>query len=183
MKGNNNQLEKNTQPKGEITMKNKMSKILKNEKGLTLIELLAVIVILAIVSAIAIPAIGNIIENSRYNAVKADGSNILSAASLYFTDNPDKTYVTAFDLKAAKYLDSTGKIELDAAAGVVEATSKSFVKIDTDGTKKITTGEITFSGSKKAKFTANSIDSINADKQKGSKVGATTYVIGTVTTD
>ena len=43
----------------------KMKQILKNEKGLTLIELLAVIVILAIVAAIAVPAIGNIIENSR----------------------------------------------------------------------------------------------------------------------
>lgn len=35
----------------------------KNEKGLTLVELLAVIVILAIVAAIAIPAISNVIDN------------------------------------------------------------------------------------------------------------------------
>ncbi len=66
-------------------------KLLKNQKGLTLIELLAVIVILAIVAAIAIPAIGNIIENSRVKAAKSDAANIISAANIYYTDNTDAT--------------------------------------------------------------------------------------------
>lgn len=57
-------------------------KLLKNEKGLTLIELLAVIVILAIISAIAVPAIGNIIENTRYNSAKADAVNVLNAKQI-----------------------------------------------------------------------------------------------------
>jgi len=65
-------------------------KLLKDQKGLTLIELLAVIVILAIIAVIAIPAIGNIIENSRVKAAKADAANIVSAATIYFTDNADK---------------------------------------------------------------------------------------------
>ncbi|RIV13331.1 prepilin-type N-terminal cleavage/methylation domain-containing protein, partial [Priestia flexa] len=46
-----------------------MKKFLKNEKGLTLIELLAVIVILGIIAAIAIPSIGGIIQKSREDAV------------------------------------------------------------------------------------------------------------------
>ncbi|MGE7928412.1 prepilin-type N-terminal cleavage/methylation domain-containing protein [Lysinibacillus xylanilyticus] len=62
-------------------------KLLKNQKGLTLIELLAVIVILAIVAAIAIPAIGNIIENSRIKGMKADIANVISAANIYQTEN------------------------------------------------------------------------------------------------
>ena len=46
-------------------MKKLLQKRLKNEKGLTLVELLAVIVILGVIAAIAVPSIGNIIENSR----------------------------------------------------------------------------------------------------------------------
>ncbi|MEO4053315.1 prepilin-type N-terminal cleavage/methylation domain-containing protein [Solibacillus sp. CAU 1738] len=63
-----------------------MKKRIKNEKGLTLVELLAVIVILAIVAAIAIPAIGNIINNQRDKAVLADVSGVISAAKIANTD-------------------------------------------------------------------------------------------------
>ncbi|TAA69201.1 prepilin-type N-terminal cleavage/methylation domain-containing protein [Planococcus salinarum] len=96
-----------------------MQKKLKNEKGMTLIELLAVIVILAIIAAIAIPAIGTIIENSRNGAVKADYQNALSAANLYFTENPGETTVTAGGLldgvaltagTTASYLDDIGSL-------------------------------------------------------------------------
>lgn len=62
-----------------------MKKLLKNrlnQKGLTLIELLAVIVILAIIAAIAVPAIGGIINRSEDKALMADASNILSGAKL-----------------------------------------------------------------------------------------------------
>ncbi len=67
-------------------MFNTLKKRIKNEKGLSLVELLAVIVILAIVAAIAIPAIGSIIENSRVKALKADAATIISAANIYYTD-------------------------------------------------------------------------------------------------
>lgn len=46
-----------------------MKKWLKNTKGLTLVELLAVIVILGVVAAIAVPSISGTIANSK---VKAD---------------------------------------------------------------------------------------------------------------
>ena len=75
----------NQTKKGEIKMK-KMKHILKNEKGLTLIELLAVIVILGIVAAIAVPAIGNIIDNSKDKAILADAASILSGAKIAMTD-------------------------------------------------------------------------------------------------
>ena len=63
-------------------MFNTLKKRIKNEKGLSLVELLAVIVILAIVAAIAIPAIGNIINNSRDKAVVSEAINIISGAKL-----------------------------------------------------------------------------------------------------
>ena len=55
-------------------------KHLRNEKGLTLIELLAVIVILGIIAAIAIPMIGNVVEDSREKAEVNEALNIISAA-------------------------------------------------------------------------------------------------------
>ena len=58
-------------------MKRKMKALLKNEKGLTLIELLAVIVILGIIAAIAIPSIGGIIDKTKDDAKVADGIQII----------------------------------------------------------------------------------------------------------
>ncbi|EPD54281.1 prepilin-type N-terminal cleavage/methylation domain-containing protein [Paenisporosarcina sp. HGH0030] len=81
---------------------------LKEQKGLTLIELLAVIVILAIVAAIAIPAIGNVIENSRYGAIKSDATNIMAAADVYYADGNEGASVTATILKSKGYLDDAG---------------------------------------------------------------------------
>ncbi|MFS0659747.1 prepilin-type N-terminal cleavage/methylation domain-containing protein [Niallia alba] len=60
---------------------------IKNEKGLTLIELLAVIVILGIIAAIAIPSISGIIQKSKEDAVKADAITILNAAKNYVAGN------------------------------------------------------------------------------------------------
>ena len=63
-----------------------LKKRIKNEKGLSLVELLAVIVILAIVAAIAIPAIGNIINNTRDKAVLSDVQSAISSAKIARAD-------------------------------------------------------------------------------------------------
>ncbi|ARF13098.1 type II secretion system protein [Sporosarcina ureae] len=62
---------------------------LKSEKGLTLIEFLAVIVILGIIAALAVPSIGKIIENNRHKATKSEAIIMLEAAQLYFIENPE----------------------------------------------------------------------------------------------
>ena len=101
-------------------MKKWLQKRLKNEKGLTLVELLAVIVILGIIAAIAVPSIGNIITNSKVSALKADGQNVLAAANLYFVENDKTTDVTTTKLLADGYLQDTGGFETEATIKKVD---------------------------------------------------------------
>ncbi|MDT0191031.1 MULTISPECIES: prepilin-type N-terminal cleavage/methylation domain-containing protein [unclassified Exiguobacterium] len=63
------------------------AKQLKDERGLTLVELLVVVVILGIIAAIAVVAIGGIIENSKEDALKSDAKQMVSAAKLYVASN------------------------------------------------------------------------------------------------
>ncbi|WP_270577310.1 type II secretion system protein [Caldibacillus thermoamylovorans] len=77
----------------------KRMKLLKNQKGMTLVELLAVLVILGIIAAIAIPMIGNVINDSRDKAILADAQTVLSAAKVAYangegTINNSKTKIT-----------------------------------------------------------------------------------------
>lgn len=119
-------------------MKKLLQKRLKNEKGLTLVELLAVIVILGIIAAIAIPSIGGIIDNTRIKASKADAINAIEAAKLYFVENDDKTEVTLVTLKTEGYMkdlgtlvegtgSDAGKVFKGASGSAVNITAKSQV--------------------------------------------------------
>lgn len=68
-------------------MYKKIKQMVKNQKGLTLVELLAVIVILGIIAAIAIPAIGNIIEKSKKDAHIANAQQLIAATRLAVASN------------------------------------------------------------------------------------------------
>jgi len=67
-------------------MLQKMKNRLKDQRGLTLIELLAVIVILGIIAAIAIPSIMGIINNSKADAHIANAQQIVNSTKLYLAD-------------------------------------------------------------------------------------------------
>jgi len=69
--------------------------LLRNEKGLTLIELLAVIVILGIIAAIAIPSVSSIISKSKVNTHRANAQLIVDAArNMVLVDNLESSTST-----------------------------------------------------------------------------------------
>lgn len=84
-------------------------KLLKKEKGMTLIELLAVIIIIAIILAIAIPIIANVIGDSRDRATVSEALNIISAAKLKYAQDKDNTSGSA----SYKASDLAGYIDIE----------------------------------------------------------------------
>ncbi|WP_243881135.1 prepilin-type N-terminal cleavage/methylation domain-containing protein [Rummeliibacillus suwonensis] len=95
-------------------MKAKFKKLMKNQKGMTLIELLAVIVIIAIIALIAIPAIGNIINKSHDKAILSDASQLISSAKIAISDGacgePDATtnLITCSNTDLEDYIEGEG---------------------------------------------------------------------------
>jgi type IV pilus assembly protein PilA len=100
LQANNKKYETGVLPHMELMKKriNVLGKVLGNEKGLTLIELLAVIVILAIISAIAIPAIGGLISGAKDKAHEANGLTAINAAR-YKAINDSPTATATYTLK------------------------------------------------------------------------------------
>jgi len=84
-------------------------RLLKNEKGLTLIELLAVVVILGIISAIAVPSIGGLIDNTKKDAHIANAQQMVNAARLAYASDSTVTSYTLKDLNSNGYLEPLEK--------------------------------------------------------------------------
>ncbi|WP_226036528.1 competence type IV pilus major pilin ComGC [Aquibacillus saliphilus] len=117
-------------------MMKKAFKKLNNAKGFTLVELLAVIVILGIIVAIAVPAIGNIIDNAETKADEAQVELILDAARLAdanddFGDNDTDSEMSVSELVSNGYLTEN-------------ATSTSDNELPKGTVKKNTNGSFTF---------------------------------------
>lgn len=89
------------------------AKQLKDERGLTLVELLVVVVILGIIAAIAVVAIGGIIENSKKDAMVADAKQMVSAAKLYVASNDvdTGTAIRFVGAKAGTEVDGSNMID------------------------------------------------------------------------
>jgi type II secretion system protein G len=68
-------------------MLQKIRKIMKNDKGFTLIELMVVVAILGILAAIAIPRFADKREEAREAAETADIKILQNAVDMYYFDN------------------------------------------------------------------------------------------------
>lgn len=111
-------------------MRNKIKEIIKKEEGFTLVELLAVIVILGIIVAIAIPAVGNITKGAKIDADEAEIKLVTDAARLYDIENtiPDEG-VTVEKLVKEGYLELRGEDKNKLSGKVV-------IQEDEDGNNK-----------------------------------------------
>jgi len=96
-----------------------MIKTLKNRNGLTLIELIAVLVILGIIAAIAVPTIGNTINAQKQRAAEAEWSAILSAAELYIVENDSETAFSMDDLYNNDYISENVVLESDDEGTII----------------------------------------------------------------
>lgn len=92
----------------------KWAKLLKkDQRGLTLVELLAVVVILAIVGLIAFIAINTVIENSKEDAHVANAQQVISAAELHVASGGE---LASFNSQIDSYVDLTDPWQGDEGA-------------------------------------------------------------------
>ena len=94
---------------------------MKNNKGVTLVELLIVIVLMGIIAAFAVPSVQTIIGNTRKSAVYADALAVEQAADLYCADTlcTDTQSLTWLTLSAyVEGIDDVNYYDLEAATVV-----------------------------------------------------------------
>ena len=108
-----------------------MKTMLKNQRGLTLKELLAVVVILWIIAVIAVPSIGNVIDKTDKKATVSEVIQIINAAKIARTENPASASSTLSsyldnvddDSFTVKYKDDEYSIAGYNAAPIIDSTA------------------------------------------------------------
>ncbi|WP_373749779.1 prepilin-type N-terminal cleavage/methylation domain-containing protein [Jeotgalibaca porci] len=106
-------------------MRNKIKQLLKKEGGFTLVELLAVLAILALIVGIAVPMIGNVMTKAETSASASEIELIIDAAQMYQLSEEKVTFpVSTDDLVDKGYLEKDAK--LDGKQVSFDETTKKF---------------------------------------------------------
>jgi len=86
----------------------------RDERGFTLVELLIVLIILALLVAIVIPAISGFLGRGRQESFNGDRRNLQAAVDAYYTDSAEKQTIGGVG-----YNTFPSKYNADGAWGVV----------------------------------------------------------------
>ncbi len=124
----------------------KFSQLLRNSRGLTLVELLAVVIILAIISTIAFVTITKVIDNAKKDAHIANAVQLINSAKLYEAGGGEiDSGVTSGDLNDAGFI---GELinpwdtdDGDYEGTVNKSEDKYEVTLDSDGHECDITGQ------------------------------------------
>ena len=83
-----------------------------NNRGFTLVELLAMMLVLGVLMAVAIPNITGILANNKLNVMKADATKMIDTAKLKFIkiDSNERPKSGECVVYALNYLNDTGDI-------------------------------------------------------------------------
>ena len=131
-----------------------------NKKGFTLVELLAVITLLSILMAIAVPNVISTINNNKRNTFLTDAGRVIAKAEYLVASSKTARDELKKGNDVTYYMDSSGlnekqEFQTDTDGGVYDASS--YVKVSKDETSNTYTYCICIIGSKRkiSKSTAN----------------------------
>ena len=171
-----------------------MKNIMKNKKGFTLVELLAVIVILALIMGIAVVAMSGVIDSSEKNSARRTAANIidgvrtklmlegeLKSGTYYFTNailekggvsspfGGNYKYVTS-TATGMTQVGTTGVYKVTGTAPTCSANAISFIAIDvddnaTDGVLEPTTYTICLTSGTGNRYISGTENDILADSE------------------
>ncbi|MEH7493461.1 type II secretion system protein [Neobacillus niacini] len=123
-----------------------------NEKGYSLVEVLAVIVILGFIASIGLLSISNVIANSKDKTFVNNALAIIHAADLYLhdekvADRNSLTQITYEDLYNLNYINEfhdpyTGEVIAPSAETYVEVTDGKVTKVFLNGENRNLYSEI-----------------------------------------